>query len=316
MKEGGAVLSPAITAWCARELGAVPVERLFASAQMSEVAAVRLDDGRRVVIKARPDESDRARSCVEVQRALADSGFPCPRPLTAVAVVDGRAVHAEQWHPGGDMLRDDGPETAAKFAVLLATLVTLARQVRVRQVRVRPPLPNPVWLRWDHAEPGLFPAYDWHDSRAGLVAVPPDLEQTVVRVRARMARAASLERTVGHGDWESQNVRWRGEDSHAVHDWDSLAWLPEAAIAGAASGTFASTEHPTLASVDSSAAFLDAYQHTRGRAFTDEERQVAWAASVWPTAHNARTEILYDKPPIALHALRNQADERLTRAAA
>ncbi|WP_046503977.1 aminoglycoside phosphotransferase/kinase family protein [Streptomyces odonnellii] len=309
MKEDGAVLSQAITAWCGRELGAVPVERLFASAQTSEVAAVRLDDGRRVVIKARPDEAGRARSCVEVQRALADSGFPCPRPLTAVAVVDRRAVHAEQWCPGGDMLRDDGPETAAKFAVLLATLVTLARKVRVR-----PPLPNPVWLRWDHEEPGLWPAYDWHDARAGLVAVPQDLEQTVVRIRARMARAASLERTVGHGDWESQNIRWRGGEAHTVHDWDSLAWLPEAAIAGAASGAFASTEHPTLAPVDSSAAFLDAYQEARGRAFTSEERQVAWAASLWPAAHNARTEVLHGKPPIALHALRNQTDERLTRA--
>ncbi|MEV0037908.1 hypothetical protein [Streptomyces sp. NPDC050804] len=98
-----------------------------------------------------------------------------------------------------------------------------------------------------------------------------------------------------------------------MHDWDSLAWLPEAAIAGAASGAFASAEHPTLVPVESSAAFLDAYQEARGRAFTDEERRLAWAASLWPAAHNARTEVLYGREPIALRALRDQADARLAR---
>ncbi|MFD7900368.1 hypothetical protein [Streptomyces sp. NPDC059743] len=304
-------LSAPIVAWCVRALGARPVERLFSVAQTSEVVAVRLDDGRRVVIKARPDEAGRARACVAVQRALADSGYPCPRPLTEVALVDGRAVHAEQWRPGGDMVRGDGPETARKFAVLLAALVTGAREVPVR-----PPLPNPVWVRWDHDGPGSWPAYDWHDARAGLTALPPDLEETAVRVRTRLARAAALPRTVGHADWETQNVRWQdeqAEEPYAVHDWDSLAWLPEAAIAGAASGAFASAEHPTLVPVESSAAFLDAYQETRGRSFTGEERRLAWAASLWPAAHNARTEVLHGQEPIALRALRDQADERLAR---
>ncbi|MEV7678843.1 hypothetical protein AB0O64_09865 [Streptomyces sp. NPDC088341] len=300
-----------IVAWCVRALGARPVERLFSVAQTSEVVAVRLDDGRRAVIKVRPDEAGRARACVAVQQALAARGYPCPRPLTDAAVVDGRAVHAEQWRPGGDMARGDGPETARKFAVLLGTLVTGAREVPVR-----PPLPNPVWVRWDHDGPGTWPAYDWHDARAGLTPLPPDLEsleEIAVRVRARLACAASLPRTVGHADWETQNVRWRGEDAYAVHDWDSLAWLPEAAIAGAASGAFASAEHPTLVPVESSAAFLDAYQETRGRVFTDEERRLAWAASLWPAAHNARTEVLYGREPIALRALCDQTDERLAR---
>lgn len=294
--------------WCARELGGRPVRRLFATEQMSRVAAVVLDDGRHVVVKARPEEAGRAAACVRVQRALAEGGFPCPRPLTAVSVVDGQAVHAEEWRPGGDLLRGDGPEVAEAFAVLLAELVTRAEPVAAR------PLPNPVWVRWDHDGPGTWPAYDWHDARAGDVALPDDLEDLARRVRARLDRT-SLPRVVGHVDWETQNLRWRGGEPHAVHDWDSLAWLPEAAIAGAAAGGFANAEHPTLAPVASSAAFLDAYQRAR-RPFTAEELEVAWAASLWPAAHNARTEVLHGGEPIALTALRAQAATRLALAGA
>ncbi|MEU5894186.1 hypothetical protein ABZ835_46505 [Streptomyces sp. NPDC047461] len=100
-------LSALVVEWCTRELGGTPVERLLSSTQMSEVAAVRLDDGRRIVVKVRPDEAGRAKACVDVQRFLADSRYPCPRPLTAVTVMDGQTVHAEEWLPGGDMLRGE-----------------------------------------------------------------------------------------------------------------------------------------------------------------------------------------------------------------
>ena len=64
-----------------------------------------------------------------------------------------------------------------------------------------------------------------------------------------------------------------GEQVHTVHDWDSLDWQPEAALAGAASGAFASDGPPTLAPVESSEAFLAAYQDSRGRRFTAVEQE-------------------------------------------
>jgi hypothetical protein len=100
-----------------------------------------------------------------------------------------------------------------------------------------------------------------------------------------------------------------------VHDWDSIAWLPEAAIAGSAAGAFASAEQPTLAPVESSAAFLDAYQESRRR-FDHEEIEVAWAASLWLAVHNARTEALIGSEPVATTAVREQAAERLRMAGA
>jgi hypothetical protein len=118
---------------------------------------------------------------------------------------------------------------------------------------------------------------------------------------------------LGHADFEAQNLWWRGREVWAVHDWDSLAWQPEAALAGAASGAFASSGPPTLAPVESSEAFLVAYQEKRGRSFTAVEQEVAWAASVWMAAYNL-WEAPHGDSPLPGDALRAQAAERLRRA--
>ena len=118
---------------------------------------------------------------------------------------------------------------------------------------------------------------------------------------------------LGHADFEAQNLRWHGRQVWAVHDWDSLAWQPEAALAGAASGAFASDGLPTLAPIESSEAFLVAYQDIRGRLFTAVEREIAWAASLWMDAYNV-WESLHGGTPLPGDALRAQAAERHRRA--
>ena len=45
---------------------------------------------------------------------------------------------------------------AEVFAQLMAELA---------EVTVAPPLPNPPWVRWDHADAGVWPAIDRLDSR-------------------------------------------------------------------------------------------------------------------------------------------------------
>jgi hypothetical protein len=121
---------------------------------------------------------------------------------------------------------------------------------------------------------------------------------------------------LGHADFEAQNLRWHGQQLWLVHDWDSLAWQPEAALVGAASGSFASAGPPTLAPFESSEAFLVAYQNTRGRLFTVVELEIAWAASLWMAAYNAREMALCGGTPAGGDALRAQAAERLHRASA
>ena len=143
--------------------------------------------------------------------------------------------------------------------------------------------------------------------------VPAYVADTAGRARRRLL-AAGLPCVLGHADFEAQNLRWHGREVWAVHDWDSLAWQPEAALAGAASGSFASAGPPTLAPVASSEAFLVAYQDIRGRMFTAVEQRIAWAASLWMAAYNAREEALLGDTPVGRHALRAQAAERLRRA--
>jgi hypothetical protein len=296
-----------LPAWCLDQLGGEPSGVLFRLHQVSIVFGLRMADGTDVVVKARADDG-RAAACVAAQTRLAGRGFPCARPLTPVTTVGSLAVHAEEFRPGGEMLRGASPDIAAHYAGVFARLMA-----ELADVTVPPPLPNPPWVRWDHADSGVWPAIDFLDSRDQGV-VPAYVVDTAGRARQRIL-AAGLPCVLGHADFEAQNLRWHGRDLWAVHDWDSLAWQPEAALAGAASGSFASDGPPTLAPIASSEAFLVAYQDIRGRKFTAVEMEITWAAGLWMAAYNAREMALRGYQGCG-DALRAQAAERLRRAQA
>jgi hypothetical protein len=295
-----------LPAWCLDRLGSEPAGVLFRVHQVSMVFGLRLAGGRDVVVKARADDG-RATSCVAAQARLAERGFPCARPLTPVTGAGSLAVHAEEFRDGGEVLPGDSPEVAVRYAEVFARLMA-----ELACVTVAPPLPNPPWVRWDHADSGVWPAIGCLDNR-DQGAVPAYVADTAERARRRLL-SADLPCVLGHADFEAQNLRWHGQEVWAVHDWDSLAWHPEAALAGAASGSFASAGPPTLAPIESSETFLAAYQDIRGRLFTAVEQEIAWAASVWMAAYNAREEALHGDAPVGGDALRAQAAERLRRA--
>ena len=293
--------------WCLDYLGGEPTEVLFQLQQISIVFGLRLDDGTDVVVKTRAEDG-RAVSCVAAQALLAERGFPCSRPLTPAVGVGALAVHAEEFRPGGVVLHGDSPEVAVRYAEVFARLMA-----ELTHVTVAPPVPNPRWVRWDHTDPGLWPAIEFLDDRDQSV-VPAYVIDTAGRARQRLL-ASSLPYVLGHADFEAQNLRWHGRELWAVHDWDSLAWQPEAALVGAVSGAFArAAGPPTLAPIESSDAFLAAYQDARGRMFSAVEQEIGWAASLWPAAHNARWEALHGDTPVCGNALRAQAAERLRRA--
>jgi hypothetical protein len=294
-----------LPAWCAGHLGSEPAGVLFQLRQVSMVFGLRLAGGTDVVVKARADDG-RAVSCVAAQARLAERGFPCARPLTPVVGVGSLAVHAEEFRPGGEVLHGDSPEVAVRCAEVFARLMA-----ELAGVTVAPPLPNPPWVRWDHADPGVWPAIGCLGNR-DQSAVPAYVVDTAERARGRLL-AAGLPCVLGHADFEAQNLRWHGREVWAVHDWDSLAWQPEAALAGAASGAFASAGPPALAPIESSEAFLVAYQDVRGRLFTAVEQESAWAASLWMAAYNI-WEALHGDAPLSGDALQAQAAERLRRA--
>src|SRR5256885_13231 len=142
-----------ISEWCARHLGARPLEELFRRTHLSEVVALVLSDGRSVVIKIRPP-STRLQATTTVQRLLHAGGFPCPDVLAGPAPLGARAATAEVYvAPSGDPPNRVLPGPVGE---LLAQLVELAP----------PPSsfgelnPAPPWVGWDHDGDGIWP---WPD---------------------------------------------------------------------------------------------------------------------------------------------------------
>jgi Phosphotransferase enzyme family len=292
-----------VGAWCEQRLGSKPIEVLLRAGHLSLVVGVRLLDEREVVVKARP-RSARVLGCVAVQKALAVAGFPCPAPLAGPESVDGWLVTAEELIAGGERLAAAG-DSAELFAGLLAELVGMAPSVAaVPSLAVSPP-----WVGWAHDEPGLWPAADDCDVDLNDHPGPRWLDAVAVRVRAGLD-AVSLAPVIGHGDWESQNLRWHGRQPWVVHDWDSVVAQPEAAIAGQAAAVWPATGGPgEAASVEQTEQFLLAYQQARGRPWTPAEQQVCWAAGLWVRAFNAKKDAISGGGP-QLDRLADEVAER------
>lgn len=292
--------------WCRRWLGAKPLCILFRAEHISTVTALRLVDGREVVLKVRPP-APRIHACFDVQQHLWRAGFPCPRPLAGPAPLGEQLATAEAFVRGGVRLagtRDSAP----LFARALAWLVA-----RAPAPATLPTLdPPPYWMAWDHNLPGVWPADPDVDMNAHRG--PAWLDEVARQVRQRLVCGA-LPGVVGHADWEAQNLRWRGRRLHVAHDWDSIVVRPEATIAGAAAIIFpASGRLNEQATVAQSARFLEAYTTARGRPFSAAEEEVAWAAGLWVQAYKAKKGTVTGEGEHLLEPLAAEAKERLGRA--
>jgi Ser/Thr protein kinase RdoA (MazF antagonist) len=301
-----------LPAWCEEHLGAPCVEVALLDAWQSAVARVTLANGQVVVVKVRR-LAPRLAACHRVQRALCERGFPCPRPLVDPAPLGAFVASAEELVEGGTVRAGASAPTRAS-AELLA-----------RMVRDAPALPDagdltppPPWARWHHDGAGRWPARDDPtEVDLGATADPRWLARPVDRAAARLAAAAPDAGLVaGHADWEAQNLRWNDGTPHVVHDWDSVSALPEAAIAGLAAAVFPATDDVPGASVEQSAAFLDAYERARGEPFTRDEREVAWAAGVWILGYNAKGGSMRAPDGLSERWFRAQCADRLARAGA
>jgi hypothetical protein len=144
---------------------------------------------------------------------------------------------------------------------------------------------------------------------------PAWLNEVARRVRRRLNRS-HLPLVVGDGDWESQNLRWIERSLHVVHDSDSVVAAPESAIAGAAAAGFPGEARPAAASLGETRAFLTAYEIQRGRDWSPDGREIAWAAGAWLMAYNGKIEVVQGGPSPVLDRLRADAQERLRLAGA
>ena len=272
----------ALAAWCRRWLGAPPAAQLFEAGYLSTVRGLRLADGREVVVKVRPHLSRLAGRAV-VHRALWTAGYPCPEPLVDLQPLDGYAATAETLVP------DAGePPPDSELTVLSAAALVRLTALAPAPGSVPDLAPSPSWTGWDHAGPGLWPAPEDLDADLNAYPEPQWLSRVAAAVRDHLRGHAS-DPVIGHGDWHPGNLCWQGPDLIAVHDWDSVICQPEPAIARLAAVSFRGIDDPaTLASVEDSAAFLDAYQHARGRHWTTADYTACWAAGLWQRAFDAK----------------------------
>lgn len=293
-------------AWCESALGRRPAEVVLRTGHLSQVVVIVLADGHHVVVKARPFEP-RLAGCAAVHRSLATGGFPCPTPLAGPDLVDTLAFSAETFVDAG--VQRDVAAGAEAFATLLARLIAAAPAPDA----VPSLAPSPPWNGWDHDGAGLWPDLDDEGRNLNRVDGPAWVDTAADAVR-RLLRDYSAPACVGHGDWESQNIRWLGGEAIAVHDWDSVIVQPEAAIVGFASAVWAAQGEPDQASsVEQSAAFIDAYEQAAGLRWDLPTRQAAWAAGLWVRLFNAKKEAAGGGGP-QLERLSGEIAQRLEQA--
>ena len=271
--------------WCRAHLDSEPVDTIFRSAHLSEVVGLRLADGRDVVVKIRPG-SARLDATTEIQRQLRLNGFPCPEVLAGPSPFGDLAATAETYVPPRGRPPESPPP--AETAQLLASLVEAA-----------PPAdgfpaldPPPPWVAWDHPGDGLWPWPDDLDVDMNQHPGPAWVDHLARRIRARLASRPEAP-VIGHVDWEAHNLGWDGGRPVLAHDWDSLAIRDEAGIAGAAAAVYSTNGTTSIAAtLDQSAAFLEAYARRRPLSWSGRSEQVAWCSGLWVITYNAKKEVL------------------------
>lgn len=296
--------SGSLAQWCIEHLGSPPVAEIFRSGHLSVVIGLRLADDREIVVKVRP-RAARMAACVAVQRELFRAGYPCPEPLTDAVPVGEEVATAEVYVPGGALL--PGADNAARaFAEAFAQLIELSP----RPAEVSTLEPPPSWADWNHTEDGLWPCPEDPDTDLNQVAGPEWIDGAGQRARDRL-RGNESDVVLGHCDWLAGNLRWSEDALLVVHDWDSVIAESEAVLVGFAAALYSTVDADGLATVDETERFLDEYCRARGREFSIDERERAWAAGVWTRAYDAKYQHTVGRPITSLSEA--EARERLRR---
>jgi len=294
-----------LAAWCVEHLGSPPAAELFRSGNISAVIGLRLADDREVVVKVRP-HSPRIAACVEVQRRMFDSGYPCPEPLSGPAALGDGTATAEAHVPGGAML-PAAERAPLLFAEAFARLIKLAPS----PAEVPSLDPAPAWAAWNYSGAGLWPRPDDVDVDLNSITGPDWIDRAGQCARDRLRTGAS-EAVIAHSDWLADNLRWRDDELLVVHDWDSMAADSEDVLVGFAAALYSTVDPRRLATVGETERFLDAYCDARGQPLSPDELQRSWAAGVWTRVFDAKCQHAVGQPVVSL--TEDEARERLRRA--
>lgn len=308
----GGDVAAAVSAFCERWLGSRLAEPLFESVSVGVVVGARLEDGRRVVVKAHQPRQPREllEAIVRVQRRHHDEGFPCPRPLAGPAPLAAGLGVAEELIDRGE------PRDAHDPPVRRAMAELLAEHLRIAGSAGAEPALAQAWDLFAGRGPwppsAHSPVFDFHATARGAEWID------AFAAAARPAAVEPAEPVVGHTDWSGEHFRFDGPPGEprvtAVYDWESLALRPEHHVLGVAAATFPAA--PALGvdiapSPEESRAFLDEYSAARAAPLSRSERERIHAVVAYVVAYIARCEHALGEAGPFTHALRRCGDRYL-----
>jgi hypothetical protein len=229
---------------------------------------------------------DRLTQIRKVQRYLSERGLPAPRPLFGPEHVENGFGLIEELKTGDEANGFDG-DVRRSIAFGLCRFVEAARPLVVDAN-----VGTPFVLRNDYET--LWP--EAHDLRFDFQVTGEGAEWIdVFGADARRALSgATGEPAIGHFDWRTQNLAFRGNDIVAIYDWDSLGVAPEPVVVGCAAASFSATwvrpDVDTLPTLEQMRSFVELYEEARGKSFDVEERRTLDAANLWLCAYGARCQ--------------------------
>lgn len=283
------IVAQQLYAFCEATFGHPPAEALFFAASVGVVFGLRLHDGQRVVVKVHaPDRSLAFLSATgNVQRYLAEQGYPCPRPLRAPRPFANGIATVEELIDEGDERDAHDPVMRRAIAEAFAQLLRLTRQPeRIAGLysgifdRRLPPD-----VLWPKPHSALF---DFEATAAGAEWI-----DELARAARRAIEVEEAEMVLGHTDFTVKQMRFVRNQLRIIYDWDSLRLEQEPVLVGGTAIAFTYTElagirkSPTR---EEALAFVSEYEAARGRPFTASERRMASAGATAALAYTARCE--------------------------
>lgn len=312
-----------ISDFCEEQLGSKPAGYLFCASGIGNSHGVKLEDGREVMIKARPpahtnpdmihDRKSLDIIC-QAMRWLQSRGYPCPKLLLGPTPIGRGLATVEEYFERGEHADAFQPAyrkiVAAGFFELIDRLRSFEGDVSGVQLFRRGaalyPQPHSKIFNFETTAAGA----EWIDDFAR---------------RARRLEIADGISVLGHCDWRVEHLRFQEGRIVATYDWDSLVFRPETELVGSAANGFgADWSLPNVRRIPTGndiRAFIADYEDTRGRPFSQRERQSAIASCVYCLAYGSRCGHSIDPKRIdreedsAAYVLRTEGEALLAEAA-
>lgn len=300
--------------WVGRHLNGRAAAVHWYHASVGCALALRLDDGRDVVVKAHQPRftGDYLRAMTAAQQHLVEHWYPCPAPLGHPAPLGGQSATGA-WATASTLRGDPGVPPRPDTVSAVAALVRIALEFDASEhlglgpsnLAALSPHPLQAIAHGDLYPEPYSPTFRYRDAEdVGWI-------DSLAAAARSVMHTDDSEQIVTHVDWSARNLR--GDDggvSH-VYDLDSLALLPEArAVGGAAvSWHVDDVDGSGALPLDSVEHFVWLYQRIRDRWFDGRGMQCVWAAVLWNLCYLARCEDAIGAPGNAVAALRAHGAE-------